>query len=112
MRVDCRNYESRSLAGGDSVRRCRLDLAPEAPWRCPADCPSFNPRPLDLAWEEGRATEPVSDEPELDAAALGVLAEVESLLSEAGATVRAEEEAAAAKRAAKAAKRRPWKKRR
>ena len=38
MRIDCRNYESRTYANGEVVRKCRIDLAPEAPWRCPDDC--------------------------------------------------------------------------
>ena len=38
MRTDCKNYESRTYANGEVVRKCRLDLAPEAPWRCPDDC--------------------------------------------------------------------------
>ena len=42
MRVDCRNYESRTYANGEVVRKCRIDLAPEAPWRCPDDCPGFS----------------------------------------------------------------------
>ena len=109
MRIDCRNYESRSLRTGDSVKRCRLDLAPEAPWRCPTDCPSYAPRPLDLAWETGDVPgTPEADEPELTEAAFDVLAQAESLLAEAGDSIRAEQ---AAKRA-KSARRRPFKRRR
>lgn len=111
MRVDCRNYESRTLSGGDSVRRCRLELAPEAPWRCPENCEMYSPRPLDLAWEDGEGPPPAS-EVDLDPAASDFLIQAESMLAEASATIRAEQEADAAKRAAKAAKRRPWKKRR
>lgn len=111
MRTDCRNFESRSLRTGDSVRRCRLELAPEAPWRCPADCPSYSPRPLDLAWESGTDANAVStelDEPVLDEAAFDILAQAESLLADAGDMIRAEEAAKQAKRA----RRRPFKKRR
>jgi len=74
MRVDCRHYESRTYPGGDTVRKCRLDLAPEAPWRCPDDCPAFEKRRMDAGWQYGslsdaaRAPEP---EPEgRDVAAL------------------------------------------
>ncbi|MBW3537080.1 MAG: hypothetical protein KY395_04825 [Actinobacteria bacterium] len=109
MRTDCRNYESRSLRTGDSVQRCRLDLAPQAPWRCPADCPSFSPRPLDLAWEDGEQPAGPHDEPELTEAAFDILAQAESLLAEAGDSIRAEEAAKAAK---KASRRRPFKRRR
>ena len=28
MRTDCKHYESRSYANGETVRKCRLDLAP------------------------------------------------------------------------------------
>ena len=111
MRTDCKNFESRSLRTGDSVRRCRLDLAPEAPWRCPADCTAYSPRPLDLAWESG--TDPNAaagdlDEPDLTDAAFDILAQAESLLAEAGDSIRAEEAAKQAKRN----RRRPFKRRR
>ena len=53
MRQDCRHYESRTYAKGEMVRKCRLDLAPEAPWRCPDDCPSFNRRMFDAGWQVG-----------------------------------------------------------
>jgi len=54
MRIECRNYESRSYGNGDVVRKCNLDLAPEAPWRCPAACAGFAPR-SDIAWAWGSA---------------------------------------------------------
>lgn len=111
MRTDCKNFESRSLGTGDSVRRCRLELAPEAPWRCPADCPSYAPRPLDLAWESGIDPNTAADdidEPELTDAAFDILAQAESLLAEAGDSIRAEEAAKQAKRN----RRRPFKRRR
>src|SRR5205807_1204636 len=44
MRSDCRHYESRTYASGEAVRKCILDLAPEAPWNCPADCPRYERR--------------------------------------------------------------------
>jgi hypothetical protein len=53
MRVDCRHYESRTYAGGEVVRKCRLDLAPEAPWRCPEDCPRYEIRRMDVGWSYG-----------------------------------------------------------
>lgn len=53
MRQDCRHYESRTYASGEMVRKCRLDLAPEAPWRCPEDCPSFSRRTFDAGWQVG-----------------------------------------------------------
>jgi hypothetical protein len=41
-RTDCDHYRSRTLASGDVVPRCRLDLA--GPLGCPPDCPSFEGR--------------------------------------------------------------------
>src|SRR5438105_2777345 len=46
MRTDCRHYESRTYASGEAVRKCLLDLAPEEPWDCPADCPRYERRAL------------------------------------------------------------------
>jgi len=53
MRIDCRHCESRTYGAGEVVRRCKLDLAPEAPWRCPEDCPSFAKRRMDAGWHYG-----------------------------------------------------------
>ena len=41
MRTNCKFYESRTYATGESVRKCDLDLAPEAPWRCPEGCSRY-----------------------------------------------------------------------
>lgn len=66
MRENCRHFESRTYPNGDTVRKCDLDLAPEAPWRCPDDCAEFSPRRLDAGWQVGSlgvknfATEPAS----------------------------------------------------
>ncbi len=51
MRTDCRHYESRTYDSGEVVRKCRLDLAPEAPWRCPEDCSGFEIRRYDAGWQ-------------------------------------------------------------
>jgi hypothetical protein len=53
MRVDCRHCESRTYANGEVVRRCKLDLAPEAPWRCPDDCAGYAARRMDAGWHYG-----------------------------------------------------------
>ena len=53
MRSDCRHYESRTYGAGEVVHRCKLDLAPEAPWRCPDECPSFTKRRMDAGWHYG-----------------------------------------------------------
>jgi hypothetical protein len=54
VRADCRHYSSRSLPTGDTVERCRLDVAESMPFACPADCLFFEPRPLsDTGWHRG-----------------------------------------------------------
>lgn len=64
MREECKNFQSRTYASGEVARFCVLDLAPEAPWRCPADCPKFEPRLADVAWVHGSIVPPaVGEEP-------------------------------------------------
>lgn len=58
MRQDCKYFESRSYPNGDTVRKCDLDLAPEAPWRCPDDCPKFTRRLADVNWSYGSLVTP------------------------------------------------------
>ncbi len=53
MREDCRHFESRSYAGGETARFCVLDLAPEAPWRCPENCPRYEPSLIDGTYAVG-----------------------------------------------------------
>ena len=96
MRQDCKYYESRAYPNGETVRKCDLDLAPEAPWRCPADCPKFTRRLADVNWSHGSlVTPPTPDEP-LDAlerddgSVAAVLDEAEDFLNSIGAQVVAE----------------------
>lgn len=64
MREECKNFQSRTYASGEVVRFCGLDLAPEAPWRCPEDCGSYARRLADVGWVHGSLVEPpVEDEP-------------------------------------------------
>ncbi|NLV54108.1 MAG: hypothetical protein GXY13_00705 [Acidimicrobiales bacterium] len=64
MRQDCKFFESRTYRNGETVRKCDLDLAPEAPWRCPDGCPAFQPRLADVNWSHGSLITPVTpDEP-------------------------------------------------
>jgi hypothetical protein len=94
MRVECKHYESRTYANGETVRKCDLDLAPEAPWRCPADCPKYERRLADVAWSYGSVVspptpeEPASLERGEDVAAL--LDAAEDVLNEAGPGIMAE----------------------
>jgi hypothetical protein len=94
MRVECKHYESRTYANGETVRKCDLDLAPEAPWRCPEDCPKYERRLADVAWSYGTVVSPKTpEEPESvgqgdDVAAL--LDAAEDILNEAGPGIMAE----------------------
>jgi hypothetical protein len=65
MREECKFFESRTYPTGESVRKCDLDLAPEAPWRCPENCSAFQPRLADVNWAHGTlVTPPTPPEPE------------------------------------------------
>jgi hypothetical protein len=64
MREECKHFQSRTYNTGEVVRFCELDLAPEAPWRCPEDCKSYDPRLADVGWVHGSLVEPpIEDEP-------------------------------------------------
>ena len=64
MREECKHFQSRSYNSGEVVRFCELDLAPEAPWRCPDGCPSYARRLADVGWVHGSLVEPaIEDEP-------------------------------------------------
>lgn len=96
MRTNCHHYESRSYPNGDTVRKCNLDLAPEAPWRCPEDCPEYTPRRLDIAWQHGSLG--VRDFPEEppglgeDDSIAALLDEAEEIINSAGPSILAEVE--------------------
>ena len=64
MREECKHFQSRSYNTGEVVRFCELNLAPEAPWRCPDDCGSYARRLADVGWVHGTLVEPaIEDEP-------------------------------------------------
>jgi hypothetical protein len=103
MRVDCRHYQSRTYANGEAVRKCVLDLAPEAPWRCPADCPKYERKMIDAGWQYGSLrpenepeSEPASSMNAADVAAL--LDEAESIVNDAGFELLAEQERKASRK--------------
>ncbi len=62
MREECIHFQSRTYDSGEAARFCRLDLAPEAPWRCPDNCPSYKPRMADVGWVHGSLVEPAIEE--------------------------------------------------
>ena len=85
MRQDCRHFESRTYANGETVRKCNKDLAPDAPWRCPDGCQGFEVR-IDVGWTYGSMVRPATpDEPP----GLAVLDEAEVFLISIGSLVRA-----------------------
>ena len=85
MREECKNFQSRTYASGEVARFCVLDLAPEAPWRCPADCPKYQPRLADVGWDHGSLVAPsVEPEPEVPVERMtAVLGEAERIVDEA-----------------------------
>ena len=96
MRTECKHFESRTYANGDAVRKCNLDLAPEAPWRCPDTCDRYERRLADVAWVHGSAvTPPTPDEvPGLDdGSAAAVLDEAEAIVNAVGFDLMAQIEA-------------------
>ncbi len=104
MRQDCKHFESRTYRNGETVRKCDLDLAPEAPWRCPEDCPKYERRMADVSWTHGTVvTPPTPDEPldvldRGDGAAAAILDEAEDHLNAVGAEILAEVRREQAKR--------------
>jgi hypothetical protein len=93
MRQDCKFFESRTYANGDTVRKCDLDLAPEAPWRCPDGCEAFQPRLADVNWAHGSAvTPPTPDAPEAEGIA-ELLDAAEDIVNAAGPGILADVEA-------------------
>ena len=108
MRQDCKQFESRTYPNGETVRKCNLDLAPDAPWRCPDSCPGYERRLADLAWQHGSlVTPPTPEEPPGldDGPAAQVLDEAEDIVNSIGAQVLAEVEEERARAAT------PWWKR-
>ena len=93
MRTECKHFESRTYPNGDTVRKCDLDLAPDAPWRCPETCPRYERRLADAAWTYGSLTTPATpaEPPGLDdGSAAALLDEAEQILNSAGPRIMAE----------------------
>lgn len=86
MRTDCKNYETRTYRTGETVRKCNLDLAPEAPWRCPENCEGFELRMADVNWTYGSLITPPTPEepPGLGQGAAELLDAAEDIVNAAG----------------------------
>jgi hypothetical protein len=96
MRQDCKHFESRTYRNGETVRKCDLDLAPEAPWRCPDNCKAYTPRLADVDWKYGTlVTPPTPAEPPslgTDPSIASLLDEAEDIVNSAGPRIREEVE--------------------
>jgi hypothetical protein len=92
MRTNCKFYESRTYASGESVRKCDLDLAPEAPFRCPENCPAFKPRMADIGWTYGTLQSDLgpAQPKSFDESAAALLDEAENIVNAVGPEILAE----------------------
>jgi hypothetical protein len=92
MRTNCKFYESRTYPSGDTVRKCDLDLAPEAPFRCPDNCPAFKPRMADIGWSYGSLQGDLGPPAPkgYDASAARLLDEAEDIVNSVGPEILAE----------------------
>ena len=96
MRQDCKHFESRTYRNGETVRKCDLDLAPEAPWRGPENCPRYERRMADVNWSHGSLVTPKTPDEPLDAldrddnSVARLLDEAEEIVNAAGPDIMAE----------------------
>jgi hypothetical protein len=94
MREECKHFQSRTYDSGEVARFCVLDLAPDAPWKCPDNCPSYMPRLADVGWAHGSLVEPKSEDmPDVpDEEAAKLLDQAEDFINAIGPEVLAEVE--------------------
>jgi hypothetical protein len=92
MQEDCRHFQSRTYTTGEVARFCVLNLAPEAPWRCPAGCPRYQRDIIDGSFVVGSlARPPVEEEPELpEGGARSLLDAADAIVTLAGPEIIAE----------------------
>lgn len=112
MRQDCKHFQSRTYSSGDAMRKCALDLAPEAPWSCPQDCSKFERRLADVNWRHGTLVTPptpegpasVGEDPSIGA----LLDAAENIINAAGPGIKAEIHAEDAQRKSSKRSRPSW----
>jgi hypothetical protein len=92
MREDCKYFQSRAYPSGDVARFCALDLAPEAPWRCPAACTRFVKRIGDVGFVAGGPVAAAGPDPELHPDAASILGSAEEIISAVGPEIAREQE--------------------
>ncbi len=97
------------------MRKCTLDLAPEAPWECPSDCSGYERRLADVNWRHGSLVTPKTpDAPESvgeDDSVAALLDEAETIINSVSGDMRAavdSEQAAVRRKEAKSIKRKLW----
>ncbi len=92
MREECKHFQSRSYESGEVARFCQLDLAPEAPWHCPEDCPSYVRRLADVGWQHGSLIEPkLGEKPDVPSEdIISVLSAAEDAVNDVASDVLAE----------------------
>lgn len=91
MREECKHFQSRTYASGETARFCILDLAPEAPWRCPADCAKYQRRTADVGWSRGNlVSDPVGEGPEPGHNVAALLDQAEDIINAAGPEIAAD----------------------
>jgi hypothetical protein len=103
MREECKHFQSRTYDSGEVARFCVLDLAPEAPWRCPDNCPSYEKRLADAGWIHGSLVEPpIEEEPGVPGEQVAELLDnAEDIINEVGPGILDEVRAEDAKREAR-----------
>lgn len=94
MRDDCKFFQTRTYRSGDVARFCALDLAPEAPWRCPEHCPRYTKRLGDAGFVRadlvGGPGSPY-DDAEFGSGAAALLGQADEVISAAASEISAEE---------------------
>jgi hypothetical protein len=95
MRQECKQFESRTYPNGETVRKCNLDLAPEAPWRCPENCPKYERRLVDVNWSHSTLVTPKTPDEPVDLDVYGddvaaLLDEAEDVINSVGPEILAE----------------------
>jgi hypothetical protein len=95
MREDCRHFQSRTYNTGEVARFCSLNLAPEAPWRCPEDCSRYQRDIIDSTFVVGSLVRPsVESEPDLPPGEIAsILDQADAVVTAAGPEILAEVEA-------------------
>ncbi len=53
MREECKHFQSRTYNSGEVARFCVLGNAPDQPWSCPENCPTYERRFADVGWSHG-----------------------------------------------------------